>query len=481
MLSKPLWQFGAVELAEQIRQGRIRVTDVVASALERMDQCNPRVNAVTVSLTESAMAQAEEADRALKNGTVTGALHGVPVTIKENIDQQGLANTNGLPAFESKIASQDSPVARHLRRAGAIVLGRTNTPEFSYRWFTDNPLRGRTLNPWNPDITPGGSSGGAASSVALGIGTIAHGNDLGGSLRYPAYACGVATIKPGLGRVAAYNPTSPEERPPVLQLMSVQGPIAREVRDVRLGLSVMAQEDTRDPWWVPAPLQGPVSETAMRVAVTHGPADLDCDPSVSKALDEAADYLSNAGYVVERVDPPGMAEAADMWRKLIGADTREMMMPAVRKYGSDLIGELAGLFAQFDAPADLTGYMRLSAERTRIWREWAVFMEQYPLVLAPVSQRLPFSQGADEQGGDAFRQLVLDQGMLYLVNLLGLPAAAVPCSLHSNVPVGVQLIGRRFREDQCLDAAQVIENNVGVVARQLWQRPEWQSSGEVNV
>lgn len=470
MSDRPLWQYGAVELAQEIRHGNVRATDAVASALERMNECNARVNAVTMSLADSAMAQAENADRAQKSGAATGALHGVPITIKENIDQKGLANTNGLPAQADNIAPEDSPVARNLRRSGAVVLGRTNTPEFSYRWFTDNPLRGRTLNPWNADITPGGSSGGAASSVALGIGAIAHGNDLGGSLRYPAYACGVATIKPGLGRVAAYNPTAPEERPPVLQLMSVQGPIAREVRDVRLGLAVMAEEDPRDPWWVPAPLRGPDADGPIRVALTHGPADLDCDPAIVAALDAAAGYLSDAGYQVERVDPPAMSEVAELWRKLIGADTLEMMMPAVRQHGSDLIGELAGLFTQFDAPTDIGGYMRLSADRTRLWREWAVFMERYPLVLAPVSQQVPFPQGADEQGADAYRQLVLDQGMLYAVNLLGLPAAAVPTGVENNIPMGVQLIGRRFREDQCLDAAQAIENSTGVLSHQLWGR-----------
>ena len=249
MTTKPLWQLGAVALSHQIRNREVNITDVVQSSLERMQQCNSVVNAVTLSLATEAMQQAEEAEQLLKSGRSLGVLHGVPVTIKENVDQQGLPNPNGIAAFAKNIATEDSPVVRNMKKAGAIIIGRTNTPEFSYRWSTDNPLRGRTLNPWDETITPGGSSGGAASSVALGIGAIAHGNDLGGSLRYPAYACGVATIKPGLGRVAAYNPSAVEERPPAIQLMSVQGPIAREVSDVRLGLAMMAAEDTRDPWW----------------------------------------------------------------------------------------------------------------------------------------------------------------------------------------------------------------------------------------
>lgn len=470
MDKKPLWQFGAVALAEKIKTREVRIADVVASALERMQQCNDKVNAVTLPLAEQAIQQAEQAQLTLDSGVAVGALHGVPVTIKENIDQKGLPNPNGVPAFANNIATDDSPVVRNMCNAGAIIIGRTNTPEFSYRWFTDNPLRGRTLNPWNDAITPGGSSGGAASSVALGIGSIAHGNDLGGSLRYPAYACGVSTIKPGLGRVAAYNPSATEERPPVLQLMSVQGPIAREVRDVRLGLSVMAAPDYRDPWWVPVPLRGPDSNGPIKVAVTRGPADLDCDPLVRAALDKAAASLADTGYEVEEVDPPLMSEAADMWRKLLGADTASMVMPSIIEHGSDVIRNLAGIFSSFDAPADLEAYTRLAADRTRIWREWALFMEQYPLVLAPVSQQPPFVQGADEQGEDQSRRLVLDQGMLYLVNLLGLPAVAVPTGIENNIPMGVQIIGRRFREDQCLDAAEAIENKTGVLAHQLWDR-----------
>ena len=470
MTSKPLWQYGAVALADKIRNREVSVTEVVGSALERMRQSNSAVNAVTLPLEAEALKQAEEAEQLLNSGGILGALHGVPVTIKENVDQKGLPNPNGIAAFEKNIATEDSPVVRNMRKAGAIIIGRTNTPEFSYRWCTDNPLRGRTLNPWNKTITPGGSSGGAASSIALGIGAIAHGNDLGGSLRYPAYACGVSTIKPGLGRVAAYNPSATEERPPAIQLMSVQGPIAREICDVRLGLAMMAAEDTRDPWWVPAPLRGPEAAGPLKVAVTYGPGDLDCDAEVVAAIDYAADTLSNAGYVIERVDPPLLSETADLWRKILGSDNAEMMMASVREHGSDAVIKLAEIFSSFNAPSDLNGYMRLIADRTRVWRDWAQFMETHPLVLAPVSQLPPFKQGADEESEEKSRQLMMDQGMLYLVNVLGLPAASVPTGVNDTVPMGVQIIGRRFREDQCLDAAQVIENHTGVVAHQLWSR-----------
>jgi amidase len=171
------------------------------------------------------------------------------VTIKVNIDQEGQATTNGLPAFANLIAPGDSPVVRNLRRAGAIIVGRTNTPEVSMRATTVNPLHGRTWNPWHSDASPGGSSGGAGAAAAAGFGPIHHGNDIGGSLRFPAFANGVATIKPTQGRIPAFNPSATAERGLLSQLTSVQGAIARTVADVRLATRVMAGADPRDPWW----------------------------------------------------------------------------------------------------------------------------------------------------------------------------------------------------------------------------------------
>jgi len=469
-MANEIWRWSAVDTAAAIRRGEISCVEAVEASVERLQAANPAVNAVTVDLSEDAIAEARRADAIRDSGVGLGPLHGVPITIKENVDQAGQSNPNGLPAFAELIADEDSPLVANLRQAGAIIVGRTNTPEFSYRWFTDNPLRGKTLNPWDAGVTPGGSSGGAAAAVALGIGAIAHGNDLGGSLRYPAYACGVATIRPSLGRVPAYNPTSPAERPPSLQVMSVQGPIAREVRDVRLGLEVMARRDPRDPWWVPAPLDGPPLTPPIRVAVSTEATGVACDPAVAAAVDQAAGILDAAGYAVEAVDPPLAAEIAQRWRALLGADTQAMMLPAIREYGSPLINELAEGLSGDDAIDDLAGYIQATADRTRLWRAWSLFQEDHPLVLAPVSQKPPFPQGADEQGPERFQALLDDQSMLYAVNLLGLPSAAVPTGLADGVPVGVQIIGPRFREDLCLDAAQVIETATGVLARRLWDR-----------
>ena len=466
-MTEKIWRWSACETAAAIRRGTITSRQAVESALQRLETVNGRVNAVTLDLSEAALEAAHRADATLASGVATGPLHGVPITIKENIDQKGVSNPNGVPALEALIAPEDAPVVANLKKAGAIVVGRTNTPEFSLRWFTENPLRGLTHNPWKTGITPGGSSGGAAAAVALGIGDIAHGNDLGGSLRYPAYACGVVTIRPSLGRVPAYNPSSPGERPPSIQLMSVQGPIAREVRDVRLALAVMAQADTRDPWWVPAPLEGARLPAPPRVAVTKTPAGVDCDPAVAAAIDTAARHLADAGYAVESVDPPSVAEVARAWRNILAADLRTFMLTAIRTQGTPDINAVCDGYQAAGEALDMAGYQLALAERTRLLRDWNLFLDDYPLVLAPVSQVPPFPQGEDLKGEARVAQMLDEQSMLYSVNLLGLPSAAVPTGLYDGVPLGVQIIGQRFREDLCLDAAQAIENAVGILAHQL--------------
>ena len=201
----PVWQWSAVDTAAAIRNGAISAVETVEAHLERMRAVNPRLNAVVVDLSEEALKAAHAADKQRARGGALGLLHGVPITIKENVDYEGRPNFNGVPANKDLVAPSDSPVVRNLKKAGAIVIGLTNTPEFSFRGFTDNPLHGLTLNPWDPNITCGGSSGGAGSAVAAGIGTIAHGNDIGGSLRWPAHCNGVATIKPTQGRIPAFN------------------------------------------------------------------------------------------------------------------------------------------------------------------------------------------------------------------------------------------------------------------------------------
>jgi len=452
-----LWRWDAVELAAAIRTRRISSREATRAVLERLAAVNPALNAVTVLLADQALAAADRADAAVRGGDALGPLHGVPVTIKENVDQEGAATANGVPAFKDVIATSDSPPVANLKRAGAVIVGRTNTPAFSLRWDTDNELRGRTFNPWNRRHTPGGSSGGAAASLAVGIAPIGHGNDLGGSIRYPAYCCGVAGIRPTLGRVPAYNQTAADERPPGTQLMSVQGPLARRVRDVRLALAAMSARDPRDPWWAQVPLLGEPVARPIRVALTVDPAKQGVHADVAAAVRDAGNALANAGYAVEEVEPPDIEGVAVTWTTLCVNEMRHVSQPWIRKYGGVDINRSLDLTLAAVPDVDLDGYMKALALRAKHVRDWTLFMEHYPLVVGPVSTEPPFEIGFDTTSAARHAEVTRAQRLLVAVNLLGFPAVAVPTGVAGSLPLGVQVIGARYREDLCLDAAEAIE------------------------
>ncbi len=292
-----LWRLSATDLAARIRAGEISAKEAAADALSRLDAVNGAINAVVACRPEEVLREAEAIDAARARGDDPGPLAGVPVTIKVNADQSGFATTNGLRLQKDLVARSDSPVVANFRRAGAVLLGRTNTPAFSLRWFTSNGIHGATKNPRDPSLTPGGSSGGAGAAVAAGIGAIAHGTDIAGSVRYPAYACGVHGLRPSLGRIPAWNASSPE-RGIGPQLMAVSGPLARTVGDLRLALTAMAAPDPRDPWWVPAPLEGP--ERPRKAALCLRPGGLAIAPEVEAALRDAAARLTAAGWQSRR-------------------------------------------------------------------------------------------------------------------------------------------------------------------------------------
>jgi len=468
---RPVWQWSAVETARAVRTRRVSATEVVRAHLARLQEANPAVNAVVRELRAEALRAARRADQALARGLAPGPLHGVPVTIKENVDVRGLANPNGVPAQRALIAPDDAPVVRNLRAAGAIILGLTNTPEFSLRGFTDNPLHGLTTNPWDPAITCGGSSGGAAAAVALGIGALAHGNDIGGSLRWPAHCNGLATIRPTLGRVPAFNPSAPVERPLLQQLMSVQGPLAREVRDVRLALGAMSARDARDPWWVPAPLAGPKPKAPVRVALARLPRDLVADADVLALVRGACVHLEDAGYRVEEVELPDITATWQLWCDILMAEVSTLQEAAMNKVASRDFRQVMRAMHRIARPLDAAGYMTAIAQRSRHLRAWLAFLDEWPLVVTPVSVRPTPGPRADLGGEGAIRELFYnDLRFVSAINLLGLPAAVVPAGLHRGHPVGVQLIASRYREDVCLAAAAAIERCTGVLTKRLWAR-----------
>lgn len=466
----PLWGLSACEMAEGIRARRFSCTELMTSVVERIRSHNPALNAIVYDYTEQALAAAHTADVDLAAGRDRGPLHGIPVTIKENIDVAGTPTPNGIPAFESIIAPDDSPVVRNLRRAGAIIVGRTNTPELSMRATTDNPLHGRTLNPWDENASPGGSSGGGGAAAAAGFGPIHHGNDIGGSLRFPSFACGLATVKPTFGRVPAYNPSATGERGMLAQLMSVQGAMCREVRDVRLATRLMAEGDARDPWWVPVPFDGPSVPTPIKVAVarnTHGYA---MHPEIAAGLDRAAGYLADAGYAVEEVEPPSVMAAAQGWFDIAVSEIVATIGSLAREHGSDTIQRLFAYYQRLGNVVDAEGYRAGIAQRTAYTRAWNVFLADYPLVLTPFLMRALYPWDYDARGFDETRDLFMASIYSCGINYLSLPAGVVPIGFADNLPAGVQIVGQRYREDLILDAMQAIEHRVGILAHRLWER-----------
>ncbi|MBN9003738.1 MAG: amidase, partial [Rhizobiales bacterium] len=335
-----LWRLPATELAALVRSRKVSAVEAAKAALARLEAVNPKINAVVDYRPDDTLAQATAVDKTIAEGKDPGVLAGVPITIKVNVDQAGFATTNGIKAQRDHIAKEDNPVVANMRRAGAVIVGRTNTPAFSYRWFANNQLHGHTKNPRDPGRTPGGSSGGAGSATAAGIGHIGHGTDIAGSVRYPAYACGIHGLRPTLGRIA---------------------------------LAAMSQQDVRDPWWVPAPLEGP--PMPRRAALCLRPDGLETVPEVIDALKDAARRLQSAGWMVEEVaNTPPLNEAAELQRKFWLGDGFEAMLAAAEKEGDP--GALACLRGSRDKvyPLDAAGLSAIVQRRAALTRAWQLFL-----------------------------------------------------------------------------------------------------------
>jgi amidase len=450
-----IWRLSAAELASLIRAGKISAKDAAMAALARLDAVNPKINAVVDHRPEDVLAQAGSVDAAIARGEEAGPLAGVPVTVKVNIDQQGFATTNGLNLQRDVIAKTNSPVIDNLRKAGAVILGRTNCPAFSYRWFTTNLIHGDTKNPRDPGITPGGSSGGAGAAVAAGVGHIAHGTDIAGSIRYPAYACGVHGLRPTLGRVAAYNAALPE-RTIGPQISAVSGPLARTIGDLRIALAAMSQQDARDPWWVPAPLQGP--QRAKHAALCLRPDGLEIVPEVAAAVADAGKRLERAGWTIEELqNTPPLREAAELQTKLWLGDGYEAQLDAAEREGDPgALACLRGNKAKVH-PFDAAAFSKTLVRRATLTREWQLFFERYAVLLMPVSGELPFPDGLDRRDEASFARVWRAQMPQIGIPFMGLPGLTVSTGLVGRIPVGVQVVSGRYREDLCLSAGEAIE------------------------
>jgi amidase len=447
-----LWQLTATDLAAQIRSRKVSAREAAEAALKRLDVVNPLINAVVDYRPDEIRQRADAIDAALKRNEAVGPLAGVPITTKVNVDQAGYATTNGLKLQRDLIAKTSSPVVDNLLKAGAVVVGRTNAPAFSYRWFTSNQLYGETRNPRDPSRTPGGSSGGASAAVTSGIGHIAHGTDIAGSIRYPAYACGVHGLRPTLGRIPAYNAALPE-RSIGGQLAAVSGPLARTVGDLRLALAAMSVGDVRDPWWVPAPLEGPA--VPKRAAICTSPDGLEVVPEVKAAVLDAGKRLQRAGWSVEelRTTPP-LEEAADSLTKLWLADGYDAMVDAAEREGDPAAINVLRNHRDTAKSFDLASLSKLLTRRATLLRDWQAFFETYAVVVMPVSAELPFENHLDTRD---FARVWRAQMPQIGLPFLGLPGLVVSTGLVGRVPVGVQIVSGRYREDLCLSAGEAIE------------------------
>jgi amidase len=459
-VAERIWRMGVAELAGAVRAGDLSCRDAVSAHLDRIASINPRLNAATRCLEREALRAADEADAATRKDDRGGALRGVPITLKDNIDLVGSPTTQGSPLLRAAMPARDAPLVERLKRAGAIPIARTNLPDFGLRWHTDSALYGPTLNPWDPSRTPGGSSGGDAVAVATGMAPAGIGNDYGGSLRYPAQCCGVMALRPTPGRIPQASTTAPVERPIGVQLIAVQGPIARRVSDLRLLFEVMRGADPRDPWSIPEP-RAQATAVPRRVAMLVDPGGIGIDREIAAAVRRAGEALAVAGYDVEVREPPHLDEAFDLFTLLTFAEIRALILPQVRPLASAEAIRYLELTLAGRAPDDPAAYMQGLADRTRIARAWAQFALDFPLLLGPVSTAPPFEVGFDLKGAEEAGALFRSMRLVVSVSLLGLPAVALPIAMGGGRPQGVQLIGPRYGEALCLDAAEAIERSCG--------------------
>lgn len=443
------------ELREDFAARRASPVDLMERILDRIDKFDGRLKAF-YTVNEAALQAAREADKAIRNNQAQGPLHGIPFSVKDLIVTAGMRTTRGSAIFEHFVPDFSAPAVERAQNAGAILLGKTSTSEFGWKAVTDNPLFGATLNPWNPGFTPGGSSGGAASAVASGMGPLALATDAAGSTRVPASFCGVFGMKPSFGRIPIFPAPSADS-------LVHAGVIARTVRDAALFLSVITGPDERDRNTLPDPADAKFWDAApglkgMRAAWCPGFAGLLVDAAVMEQCAAAVKQYQQAGLLVDEVKPdlPDITAAFNtLFQGLFGAQLvdalstwRERMDP--------------GLVEMVEAGRNLTAYdlTKAGMARSAYWDVLRKTFQTHDFLLTPVVGTLPFPLGRDASGEIAGAPSRFPQwlGFLYPFNLSGQPAASIPCGwTQSGLPVGLQIVGRRFQDSAVLRVAAAFE------------------------
>lgn len=419
--------------------------------LDRIDEVNPEINAVTLTLRDSALKQAARAESASEEERQR-PFHGVPFTIKENIDLVGTPTTQGLAAKAEAMPERNAPIVDRMIAAGAIPIGRTNLPEMGSRLDTDNPLRGRTFNPWNRGITPGGSSGGEAAALATGMTPFGLGNDIGGSLRNPAYCCGVAALKPSIGRVPCVFSMEPVDMG-ISGSFLTDGPMARSVNDLRVGLSVLAGRHVGDPQSVDVPLEGIIPESPKAALVTEIEGH-QIPLATKREIERAGSILRDNGWVVDEVEAPELDRVYEIWGKiLMGSSVLDGVEELVKP-------ETAAYLRRIQAVHDVQSLTLDEAltERRRLRRLWSAFLTDYTVAIGPTWANLPWPIDSDLDPDKALGLLRDSWAFIAPGNALGLPSVALPTGVSGGLPTGIQVYSEVYREDLCLWASEIIES-----------------------
>lgn len=455
----------ARDMARRVAVGEISPVELVENALDRIDDVNGAVNAFCFVWDDDAREVAATAANAVANGAELGPLHGVPVALKDTTPTAGHTTTLGSFAFEHWVPEQDAAIARSLQDAGAIVVGKTTTPEFAHALTTESPMWGVTRNPWDLDRTTGGSSGGSGAAVATGCVPLAEGSDMGGSVRIPSAWCGVVGLKPGLGRIPM------DVLPGLFDSISHHGPLARCVDDARLFLEVAQGPDESDIMSMPMPLDlsGPsVDVVGLRVALSI---DLGCwavDPGVAATVRSAADALADAGAIVTEVNPGFRGDEEKMWNKLWDVFMATYYGGLVEEFGDRMSPDVLGLIERGNVMSAVD-YKQVEFTRTRMWNQFRPILAEHDVFMCPtmatgpLDASVPGERIPNHMEGDRFHS----PDMTAIWNMISpCPVLSVPCGLSvDGMPIGAQLVGQRWRSDQLLEIGEALELAVPTIGR----------------
>jgi Asp-tRNA(Asn)/Glu-tRNA(Gln) amidotransferase A subunit family amidase len=461
----------AVSMAEKIRQRNLSPVELVEAHLARIEKLNPKLNAYVQVDAEGARRQARAAEVAVVGGEKLGPLHGVPVSIKSSMEVAGMRCESGTKLRQGFVATKDAPLVSRLRKAGAIILGTTNTPELLMAWETDNLLYGRTNNPWHLSRTPGGSSGGEAAAIASGCSAGGVGSDGGGSIRVPAHFSGICGLKPTPGRIPAtgHFPTSVGP----FALLGVVGPMARTAEDLKVLFEVMQGPDYGDPSSAPVPVYWPDRRDLKKLRIGYFEDDgrTPVTAETRAAVRTAAKALERAGFRVEPFRPEGLEQARRLWWQFFGIAGGMLLGPMTKGREADLSPMLKQFSSWVAAEPSHTGQTLLDTWIMRDVLRMEIFsqMREFPILLCPVAAVPAFRHGERSWSIDGQTVQYLDAwSYTEWFNLLGNPAAAVPVGRSAEgLPIGVQIVARPWEEELVLAVAAELEAERGT-----WQGPD---------